>query len=64
MINRKAKIQHPLQTIENAHSGAIWRLDWGHPSHGSGVIVSCGDDRRAVVWVERQTGEWTMGAEM
>ena len=38
--------------IEQAHSGPVWKLDWGHPEYGS-VLVSCGEDRGVYVWMER-----------
>lgn len=39
--------------IEQAHSGPIWRLDWGHPEFGTGVLVSCGEDRAVCIWSEK-----------
>eukprot|EP00392_Amoebophrya_sp_AT5.2_P011122 g11197.t1 len=40
--------------IEQAHSGPIWRVDWGHPEYGN-LIASCGEDRAVSVWSERMT---------
>ncbi|CAD7955507.1 unnamed protein product [Amoebophrya sp. A25] len=46
-----------IATIDCAHSGPIWRLDWANPEFGPGVFVSCGEDRAVNVWSERTYGE-------
>jgi nucleoporin SEH1 len=34
-----------------AHSGSIWKLDWGHPEYGA-ILASASFDRTASIWEE------------
>jgi len=42
----------PSATINYAHSGPIWRLDWAHPEFGQ-IIASASEDRAIAIWSER-----------
>eukprot|EP00916_Digyalum_oweni_P010276 GHVL01017220.1.p1 GENE.GHVL01017220.1~~GHVL01017220.1.p1 ORF type:complete len:211 (-),score=30.48 GHVL01017220.1:496-1128(-) len=35
--------------IQNAHTQAIWRVDWAHPHFGE-ILTTCSEDRTICVW--------------
>jgi nucleoporin SEH1 len=39
-------------TINLAHNGPIWRLDWAHPEYGQ-VLASCSEDKAISIWSEK-----------
>jgi len=42
-------------TINYAHNGPIWRLDWAHPEFGQ-ILASGSEDRAIAIWSERPVG--------
>uniref|UniRef100_A0A7S3D420 Anaphase-promoting complex subunit 4-like WD40 domain-containing protein n=1 Tax=Palpitomonas bilix TaxID=652834 RepID=A0A7S3D420_9EUKA len=41
------------------HEGPVWQLSWAHPKFGS-MIVSCGYDRKVIVWKEEAENQWSI----
>eukprot|EP00933_Yihiella_yeosuensis_P075136 TRINITY_DN8433_c1_g2_i1.p1 TRINITY_DN8433_c1_g2~~TRINITY_DN8433_c1_g2_i1.p1 ORF type:complete len:376 (+),score=67.82 TRINITY_DN8433_c1_g2_i1:31-1158(+) len=46
--------------MERAHSGPIWRLNWGHPEHGD-PLASCSEDRTVAIWYGGHSGAAASG---
>ena len=42
-------------TVQYAHNGPIWRLDWAHPEFGQ-ILASCSEDRAIAIWSEYEGG--------
>lgn len=42
-------------TVQYAHNGPIWRLDWAHPEFGQ-ILGSCSEDRAVAIWSEYEGG--------
>jgi len=41
-------------TMDQAHEGPIWKVDWAHSEFGQ-IVASCSDDCTVSVWSERRS---------
>lgn len=45
-----------IQTLEK-HDGPVWQVRWIHPNFAPHQLVSCGYDKRIIVWAEHSQGQ-------
>lgn len=51
VFEQNEKGQWIVSSSWKAHSGSIWKLDWGHPEYGQ-ILASASFDRTASIWEE------------
>mmetsp|Transcript_28082 Transcript_28082/g.49501 ORF Transcript_28082/g.49501 Transcript_28082/m.49501 type:complete len:323 (+) Transcript_28082:31-999(+) len=54
------ELQGKKQTLISelkGHTGPVWQVSWGHPTHGN-LLASCSYDRRVCIWQELNKNRW------
>jgi len=62
-IFRVEQNKYEFQQTLAGHEGPVWQVRWIHPNFAPYTLVSCGYDRRIIVWAEDQQGYYQKAYE-